>query len=57
MNTLMFAFGMVVSFGLGTIGIYLVESATASYFDIGVLVLAGAALGVPVGYWMRSSND
>lgn len=57
MNTLMFAFGMMVSLGLGTIGVYLVESSTASYFDIGILVFAGAALGIPVGYWMGSSND
>ena len=52
MNTLMFAFGMMVSLGLGTIGVYLVESSTASYFDIGILAFAGAALGIPVGYWM-----
>ena len=52
MKILMFAFGVVVSFGLGTIGIYLVESPTASHFDIGILTLAGAALGIPVGYWM-----
>ena len=57
MRTLMFVFGMMVSLGLGTIGGYLVESSTASYFDIGILVFAGAALGIPVGYWMGSSND
>ncbi len=52
MRILMFAFGMMISLGLGTIGVYLVESATASYFDIGILAFAGAALGIPVGYWM-----
>tara|TARA_R100000152_G_C6770559_1_gene196783 strand:+ start:1572 stop:1766 length:195 start_codon:yes stop_codon:yes gene_type:complete len=57
MRILMFAFGMMISLGLGTIGVYLVESATASYFDIGILAFAGAALGIPAGYWMGSSND
>ena len=52
MRILMFAFGMMISLGLGTIGVYLVESSTASYFDIGILVFAGAALGITVGYWM-----
>ena len=50
MNILNFMLGMMVAIGLGIIGTYAILY--NGYVDIFLLVMAGAFLGFPLGYYI-----
>jgi len=51
MNILNFMLGMMVAIGLGIIGTYAILY--NGYVDIFLLVMAGAFLGFPIGYYIE----